>query len=80
MSYITNELYGGFSGLQQQQGLVQQYQNALSSCTTTAASSTGICWVGYQDAIKAVANDRMEVGVDPRAWLRQRIKEIEWRA
>ena len=74
MSYISSGLYSGIGGLLgQQQGVQQAYGNMAATYTTAGAKD-------YQDAIKAVAPDRMEVGVDPCAWLRQRVKEIEWRA
>ena len=82
MANITTNIYGqGLGGLlsnQQQAGVQQAYGNMLATYTTTGATSA--CWIGYQDMIKAVTPDSMEVGIDPRAWLRQRIKEIEWRA
>ena len=81
-SYQYFQSLGGIGSLQQQQ--LGPFQQAMTTSYTTAASTSVLVpyahAVGMQMPIEAVAPDRMEVAIDPRNWLRQRIKEIEWRA
>ena len=90
MGYMTTNIYdssvyGSLGGLQGglgslQQAQMAQYQQAGTTTTTNSVWMPYTNAIGMQVPIEGVAHNKMEVAIDPRNWLRQRVKEIEWRA